>query len=171
MARMDLFSALPGFWQQRVPDGYVRASHVLFLGTDDSMSAKADEVLGRIRAGSLSFAAAARQFSCCPTRDQEPAGDLGTFASLSCMANVDELRSFEGRMELPYEGRNTRDFDDAVFAAPLGEPQKVKSQWGYHLILVSERGGGERALVAPDGPVSFDAEALPVVKDDAGKSL
>ena len=33
---MGLFDALPGFWKQPVPDGYVRARHCLFLGTDEA---------------------------------------------------------------------------------------------------------------------------------------
>ena len=167
---MGLWDALPGFWKSPVPDGYARASHILFLGTSEESEAKADAVLEKIRTGLLTFPQAARQFSCCPTRDQEPAGDLGTFASLSRMANVDEMRSFEGVMELPYEGQNTRDFDDAVFSAPLNTPTKVASQWGYHLLLVAERGSGERAVMAPETPLSF-SEASVQVKDDAGRSL
>ena len=83
--RMGLFDSLPGFWKVACPPGYVRASHCLFLGTDDAAKQKAAAVLERVQSGSLTLAAAARQFSCCPTRDQEPAGDLGTFASLSAM--------------------------------------------------------------------------------------
>ena len=167
--RADWFSSLPGFWKSPVPEGYARASHILFLGLDESTESKADAVLARIRSGSVTFAKAAREYSCCPTRDQEPAGDLGTFASLSAMSKVDEMRSFDGVMELPYEGQNTRDFDDAIFSAPLGEPQKVKSGWGFHLILVTERGGGDRAVIAPETPVNFSGEVK--VQDNRGKSL
>ena len=105
-----------------------------------------------------------------PTRDQEPAGDLGTFASLSRMSNVDEMRSFDGVMELPYEGQNTRLFDDAVFSAPLNEPTKVASQWGYHLLLVTERGDGQRAVIAPETPTS-SVPTQGAIRDDAGRSL
>ena len=167
---MGLFDSLPGFWKSAVPDGYARASHILFLGVDTETEAKADAVLERIRSGELSFANAARQFSCCPTRDQDPAGDLGTFSSLSSMATVDEMRSFDGVMELPYEGQNTRPFDDAVFSVQLNQPSKVASQWGYHLLLVTERGGGERAVIAPESPARFSAGSLPL-NDDAGRSL
>ena len=168
---MGLLDALPGFWKAGVPDGYARASHCLFLGTNAESEALADSVLAGIRNGRYTFAQAARQFSCCPTRDQEPAGDLGTFASLSAMSKVDEMRSFDGVMELPYEGQNTRVFDDAVFSAPLNEPIKVQTQWGYHLLLVSERGVGERAIIAPDTPATLDSAAAPRFKDDAGRSL
>ena len=80
------------------------------------------------------------------------------------------MRSFEGIMELPYEGQNTRDFDDGVFAAPLNEPTKVRSQWGFHLVLVTDRGGGERAVIAPETPASFSPSQVQV-RDDAGRSL
>ena len=167
---------LPGFWKSEVPDGFARASHILFLAradvrTEEEADALADSVLDGIRSGRYTFAQAAREFSSCPTRDQEPAGDLGTFATLSSMSKVDEMRSFDGMMELPYEGQNTRDFDDAIFSAQLNEPMKVKSQWGYHLVLVTERGGGERAMLAPETRASFDAQGVPVVRDDAGRSL
>ena len=168
---MGLFDALPGFWKSPVPDGYARASHALFLGTDAETEASADAVLERIRRGDLTFAQAAREYSCCPTREQEPAGDLGTFASLSAMAKVDEMRTFEGVMELPYEGQNTRDFDDAIFSVALNEPTKVRSQWGFHLVLVTERGAGERAIIAPETPSSASPAPSTQVKNDAGRSL
>ena len=129
--RMGLFDSLPGFWKVACPPGYARASHCLFLGTDDAAKQKEAAVLERVQSGSLTLAAAARQFSCCPTRDQEPAGDLGTFASLSAMRGVDEMLSFDGIMELPYENQDTRAFDDAVFSAPLNQPTLVQSQWGF----------------------------------------
>ena len=168
--RMGLFDSLPGFWKDEVPEGYARASHILFLGTDEAVEKRADAVLERVRTGALTFVQAARQFSSCPTRDQEPAGDLGTFASLSSMAKVEEMRSFDGVMALPYEGQDTRAFDDAVFSVPLNEPTKVASQWGYHLVLVTERGGGERAVVAPEAG-SGGGGTPPKVRDDAGQSL
>jgi len=171
-ARMGLFDLLPGFSKGEVPEGYARASHVLFLGNDAETEEKADAVLERIRAGSLTFAQAARQYSNCPTRDQEPPGDLGTFASLSFMSKVDEMRSFDGVMELPYEGQNTREFDDAVFSAPLNEPVKAASQWGYHLLLVTERGGGDRAVIAPEkGATIGEGSNIQAPKSDAGRSL
>ena len=169
---MGLLDLLPGFSKRQVPDGYARASHILFLGTDAQNEARADAVLERLQAGALSFAQAARQYSSCPTRDQEPAGDLGTFATLSAMSKVDEMRSFDGVMELPYEGQNTRAFDDAVFSAPLGQPTKVATQWGYHVVLVTERGKGERAVIAPDVPTTNAAMgSMSAPRDDAGRSL
>ena len=167
---MGLFDSLPGFWRAAVPEGYARASHILFIGSGEEVEQTADAVLERIREGRLSFPQAARQYSYCPTRDQEPAGDLGTFASLSCMASVDEMRSFDGVMELPYEGQDTRAFDDVIFSAPLNQPVKVTSQWGVHIVLVTERGDGERAIIAPDAPSAFCATTAQN-KNDAGRSL
>ena len=63
------------------------------------------------------------------------------------MSKVDEMRTFEGTLALPYEGLDTNSFDDAVWSAPLGQPQKAESQWGFHLILVKERGAGPRAIM------------------------
>lgn len=173
--RMGLFDSLPGFWKVACPPGYARASHCLFLGTDDAAKQKATAVLERVQSGSLTLAAAARQFSCCPTRDQEPAGDLGTFASLSAMRGVDEMLSFDGIMELPYENQDTRAFDDAVFSAPLNQPTLIQSQWGFHIFVVTERGGGERAVVAPAAPANAFAD-LPAaevkqVDTDVGRSM
>ena len=39
--RMGLFDSLPGFWKVACPPGYARASHCLFLGTDDAAKQKA----------------------------------------------------------------------------------------------------------------------------------
>ena len=165
--RMDFLSNLPGFWQTKVPDGFVRASHILFLDESGEAETKADSALERIRAGKLSFGKAAISFSSCPTREQE--GFLGTFATLSSMESVDEMRTPFGTLTLPYEGKDTTIFDDAIFAAPLGEPQKVVSQWGTHLILVTERGSGPRAAVSP--VASADAPVEVKIMDEEGKSL
>ena len=59
--RMGLFDSLPGFWKVACPPGYARASHCLFLGTDDAAKQKAAAVLERVQSGSLTLAAAARQ--------------------------------------------------------------------------------------------------------------
>ena len=63
-----------------------------------------------------------------------------------------------------------RAFDEAIFAAPIGEPQLVQSSWGFHLILVTERGSGPPAITSPESAVAFDG-SVAEPKDDAGKSL
>ena len=42
-----------------------------------------------------------------------------------------------------------------------------QSAWGAHLILVTERGGGERAIIAPESPVTVKA----VVKDADNRGM
>jgi len=168
--QMGLFDMLPGFWQAPIPEGYARASHILILATEYDAEATASAVLQRVKSGLITFSEAARQFSACPTRDQLPPGDLGTFASLSQMANIEEMRTFEGIMALPYENQDTRAFDDAVFSVPLNEPQLVESQWGYHLILVTARGGGPRAAWAPAGNVAVNLSADSAPASNAGSA-
>ena len=75
----------------------------------------------------------------------------------------------------PYENQDTRAFDDAVFSAPLNQPTLVQSQWGFHIFVVTERGGGERAVVAPAAPANAFAD-LPAaevkqVDTDVGRSM
>lgn len=103
----------------------VRASHVVIRAATDTERAEATvklrAVRGDIVAGKLNFADAARQFSHCPTA---PAGgDIGYFARKFM---VDEA------------------FAAAAFALPpggLSEP--VVTDFGVHLILVTDRKVGE----------------------------
>ena len=117
-----------------VPEGFVRAHHILFLGED--AGAKADTVKKRIVRGDFTFFQAATSFSACPTRDLE--GNLGTFTSLS--------RLTEGTLRgdsLPYDGKDTAAFDELVLSpeTALNVIHKVPSQWGMHLVLITARGG------------------------------
>ena len=66
-----------GFWKSKCPDA-MPALRIVFSGTGDDEKQKAQVVLERIQKGLMSFTDAARQYSYCPTRDQDPAGDLGT---------------------------------------------------------------------------------------------
>ena len=130
--------------EEFVPDGFVKASHILFL-TEEAADAKASALAARIASGELTFGRAALLFSACPSRDLE--GRLGIFQSLS--------RLSEGTLRgdtLPYEGMDTRAFDDVVFSAStqLGVVHQVRTQWGTHLVLVEARGGplSEESLMA-----------------------
>ena len=123
-----------------VPDGFVRASHIIFLAADDA-ARKADALKSRIEAGELSFEAAALQFSACPTRDLD--GALGTFESLS------RLRDGTLRGDsLPYDGKDTSEFDALVQSCALGAVHRCASQWGEHLVRVEARGS---EVAAPAG--------------------
>ncbi len=133
-----------------VPDGFVKARHILFLKDDDA-DRKASALAKRIAAGEIGFAEAALRFSCCPTRDLN--GSLGIFSSLSRLA--------EGTLRgdsTPYDGQDTKDFDDLVLSPTtmLNVVHTVRSQWGTHLVLVEERGGSPAAA----DPVGQAAELV-----------
>ena len=75
-----------------------------------------EELKARIAAGE-SFAELAEQHSTCPSGQQ--GGSLGEFGP----------------------GQMVKEFDEAVFSAPLHEVQgPVKTQFGYHLLEVTDRG-------------------------------
>ena len=66
--------------------------------------------------GGADFAALAREHSKCPSGQQ--GGDLGEFGP----------------------GQMVKEFDEVVFSAELGKPHgPVKTQFGYHLIEITER--------------------------------
>ena len=150
--RMGLFDWLPGNQKEATPAGSVQAKHILFLA-EPSAEKKADQLIARIRAGEISFSEAARAFSCCPSRDLN--GDLGTFSSLGAAGSLPLVG------ELPYQGKDTRQFDKVVLSAELNVPVKAYSQWGVHLLLVEERGA------LPEGGAPVDA---PPVQPDARPS-
>jgi len=88
----------------------VSAKHIL-VETEE----KAEKVLNNIREG-MSFEDAAAQFSSCPSNAQ--GGDLGRF----------------GR------GQMVPEFEEAAFSLQIGKvSEPVKTQFGYHLIKVSEK--------------------------------
>lgn len=88
----------------------VRASHIL-VPTEK----QAQEIKKKLQEGEK-FPRMAKRFSSCPSKEQ--GGDLGFF------------------------GRGMMDeaFEEAAFKAPLNKVTgPVKSQFGYHLILVTEK--------------------------------
>ena len=87
----------------------VNASHILVA--DEAL---ANELLVKIREGSISFEDAAREYSSCPSKEQ--GGSLGDF----------------GR------GQMVPEFDQACFEMEIGEVRgPVKTQFGYHLIRLN----------------------------------
>ena len=81
-----------------------------------SSEAPCDELTQQILAGA-DFAAVAKEHSTCPSGAQ--GGDLGRFGP----------------------GMMVPEFDKVVFSAPLNEVQgPVKTQFGYHLLVVTSRG-------------------------------
>ena len=96
----------------------VRASHILLKTegkNEEEVRKQAEEVLKKVKAGG-DFAALAKQYSEDTSKDQ--GGDLGLF----------------GR------GRMVPEFETAAFSMQPGQVSDlVKSQYGYHIIKVTER--------------------------------
>ncbi|EOD12181.1 hypothetical protein EMIHUDRAFT_420427 [Emiliania huxleyi CCMP1516] len=89
------------------------ASHILV-----EQQALANELKERL-AGGADFASLAREHSQCPS-GQKRDGSLGSFPP----------------------GQMVPAFDEIVWTAPLGEVQgPIKTQFGWHLILVTDRSG------------------------------
>lgn len=89
----------------------VSAKHIL---TDSEE--KCQTILKNIEAGEKTFEDAAREFSTCPSGAK--GGDLGEFG----------------------KGQMVKEFEDAAFAANIGEVVgPVKTQFGYHLIKVEKK--------------------------------
>ncbi len=87
----------------------VNASHILV-----AEEALANDLLAKIREGSVTFEDAAREYSSCPSKEQ--GGSLGDF----------------GR------GQMVPEFDQACFEMEIGEVRgPVKTQFGYHLIRLN----------------------------------
>ena len=106
------------------------ASHILFSlengAVESLVKAKAEGILAQVKANPTHFAALAKDHSTCPSGQE--GGSLGQF----------------GR------GQMVPEFENAVFSTAAGEiaPELVETQFGYHIIQVNERQGGE--------PVAFD---------------
>jgi len=86
----------------------VRASHILV-----STQEEANHVLKELASGKQ-FAEMAMKYSSCPSKAR--GGDLGFFG----------------------KGQMVKQFEDAAFTLPVGQvSQPVKTQFGYHLIVVT----------------------------------
>ncbi|AUL47246.1 peptidylprolyl isomerase [Bordetella trematum] len=89
---------------------HASARHILV-----STEAKAQELKTAIENGA-DFAQLAKENSSCPSSRQ--GGELGTFGP----------------------GEMVREFDEVVFSAPVNQVQgPVKTQFGYHLVEVTDR--------------------------------
>jgi peptidyl-prolyl cis-trans isomerase C len=101
------------------------ASHILFPqgeGLTASLAkAKAEGVLAELQKNPSAFAAMASEHSTCPSGKE--GGSLGQF----------------GR------GQMVPEFEEAVFSMNPGEitPNLIETQFGYHIIQVNERQGGD----------------------------
>lgn len=96
---------------QFVEPATARAKHILVAD-----EAEADKIKAEIESNAISFEDAAKKYSTCPSKEQ--GGDLGDF----------------GR------GMMVPEFEDAAFNAEIGKvTNPVKTQFGYHLILVEDK--------------------------------
>ncbi|EGZ29141.1 hypothetical protein PHYSODRAFT_353613 [Phytophthora sojae] len=97
-----------------------RASHIL-VPTEE----ECDEILKELQAADdleATFARLAKERSKCPS--SRKGGDLGSF----------------GR------GQMVPEFDKVAFEKPVGDVHKVKTQFGWHLVLITDRSGVDDAL-------------------------
>ena len=98
--------------EQFMGEEQVSASHILVDSED-----KASDLLAKIKAGEISFEAAARENSSCPSSQR--GGSLGEF----------------GR------GQMVPEFEEAAFALEVGVvSDPVKTQFGYHIIRTNAKG-------------------------------
>lgn len=126
----------------------VRARHILFRATEDDASAReearreAEQTKARLEDGA-SFAELARELSDDPGSAQN-GGDLGWFG--------------RGRMVEPFE--------QAAFDAPVGRVVgPVATQYGYHLIEVTQRANQEVQLADFAMAIRPDIETLSSIQE------
>ena len=126
----------------------VRSAHILVAD-----EARADSILAQVKADPTRFAALAKQFST-DTSNKDTGGDLG----------------------LVGKGSFVPEFEDAVFAAKVGDVLKVKTQFGFHVVAVRERvttpladvTDDLRRQVLQDAQTEAKAEALRKAAADLG---
>lgn len=89
----------------------VTAKHILVATEEEAKTAKEE-----ISNGTLSFEEAAKKYSTCPSKEQ--GGNLGSFS----------------------RGMMVKEFEDVAFDIEVGiVSEPVKTQFGYHLILVESK--------------------------------
>lgn len=104
------------------------ASHILFSlengAVESLVKAKAEGILAQAKANPSHFSSLAKDHSTCPSGQE--GGSLGQF----------------GR------GQMVPEFENAVFSTAAGEiaPELVETQFGYHIIQVTDRQGGEAVV-------------------------
>ncbi len=111
---------------QFVQEPQVKARHIL-VDTEEMANRAAQE----IAEGKKNFAAAAEEYSTCPSKEQ--GGDLGYFT----------------------KGQMVKEFEKAAFEGEMNKViGPVKTQFGYHLILVEDKKeGSEMAFAQVQGQI------------------
>jgi peptidyl-prolyl cis-trans isomerase C len=78
------------------------------------------------------------------------------FGSLARRESEDEYRVKDGEMGFVHRGRLDREFEDAVFAAPVGPPQLARGLHGFQVFEVLER--------QPPAQLTFE-QARPIIAE------
>ena len=78
------------------------------------------------------------------------------FGPLARRESEDEYRVKDGEMGFVHRGRLDREFEDAVFAAPVGQPQLARCLHGFEVFEVLER--------QPSAQLSFE-QARPIIAE------
>ena len=108
----------------------IRASHILVSDKD-----KAGEILEEINSG-LAFEEAAKKYSSCPSKER--GGDLGFFS----------------------KGQMVPEFENVAFNMELHKiSQPVKSQFGYHIIMVTNE-AEERTMTSDEARPQIEKQLL-----------
>lgn len=93
-----------------IQNGEIRASHILVKTKEDAEKIRQEIIAGK------DFATAAKEVSLCPSGKN--GGDLGYFG----------------------KGAMVPEFEKAAFSLPVGKvSEPVKTQFGWHLIMVTEK--------------------------------
>ena len=140
--KRDFYESNPDYFAQ--PE-QVRASHILIEVAEDASQGEQDAALAEIKAlrerivNGEDFADVALEASDCPSSAE--GGDLGYF----------------GRGEMITE------FEDAAFALNPGEMSDiVKTSYGYHIILVTEK--------TPEGMIPYEDMAEQIAEYQIGRA-
>lgn len=100
------------------PDS-VKVSHIMLAGrTEAELATLTDSIMDALKGGA-DFAALARQYSV--DQAAENGGELGWFTEATALRGVNE------------------DFKNALFSTPVNQLASVKSNYGTHIIKVTER--------------------------------
>jgi parvulin-like peptidyl-prolyl isomerase len=82
------------------------------------------------------------------------------FGPLARRESEDEYRVKDGEMGFVHRGRLDREFEDAVFAAPVGQPQLARGLYGFQVFEVLER--------QPPTQLTFE-QARPIIAERLAK--
>jgi parvulin-like peptidyl-prolyl isomerase len=123
----------------------VRASHILInVGSDDQNKAEAMKIYNQLKGGA-DFGSLAKQYSKDPGSAQN-GGDLGWFG----------------------KGMMVPEFENAAFGAPVGVVQEpIKTQFGYHIIKVTDKSDKKYIVEKVVNPIDISATTKDLLMSSA----